>query len=347
MPAVTSNRSEKSGHPIARIWAVITGSLAFIAALSKALDAVPRVFLERRYLWIGHFLPDFLVISIIFGLLPWFLAERHITITGSIAHLVRTQKGFQRYAILALVFVVLALLQPLWGAAKLFYDARYQSAQMDWHFIEAKVAMRSRRYDQARRQLVLQGHHLYFDEFGKSFEAYIPVMRAEMDHRTGDAVKLIERFSERVQSGPLVFDELLLVERAAALDPTAPGLREAFTRARDIVGTTLSAYLNGVEMLQQKQFGRAQQDFGEVRRKCKNILHAEVLSRFASNPDGTFDQAESPTIQYYIHTTRSEIERMIREQPEIAFLLQDIGHAEAIRVPQFFLNKPGDRSDRY
>jgi len=216
----SSSERSRPERLMVRLGALIMAGLAFIAALAKALEGLPKFLIETCYLWIGHFLWDCVIVCLVFGMIPWIGSIYGIKFWASVWRIVRFGKAWEVALIVTTLQLNAVLMVPVWAQLKSFYGARYDSAHMDWHFVYAKDAMQAQQYDRACSELKLVGTSLYYHGFTNNEQDQIPTMLAECKKRSTDAKELLARFANCLKAGGLTFEDVLLTQRAAVLDPS-------------------------------------------------------------------------------------------------------------------------------
>jgi len=290
------------------LWSSLSASLAFAALLGQAFDALPKLVLDEKSLWMTAFLPDVIVLLLLNAIAP--LVLRRIAWCQSIARL-RAQSTIQFALLCALMIGSLTLLIPLSSKVRAFYAARRDEARIDWHAVKALHLYNIRKYDAAAKELKLAAP-ASLDERG-------PVMQAEIDGRIKDAETLVRRFREHegARRTP-AFSELLMVGRAMRLAPQAQGVGAAMTDAQKILDDVIGEYVAGIRSLRNGDVAAAAERIRRSKTICRGFLHQELLLRYAENQNlDRYSAGDRGLIRHYLQTNDDQLIASLRAWPPV------------------------------
>jgi len=334
-----SERLESPKPPIARVWAVITGALAFLAVLAKALESLPKLFLTSRDLWMAHFMWDCLMGALLLGLVPLLLIEWRINLPTSIWRVIRFGAAWQAAVVATLCLAMAFLSFPIWREVRPFYRVRYDQTQIDWHLVAAKAAMLGRNYSLALREFKLSDK-----EQQANFENDIE----ECNRRINDAQTLIARFTrESAAASSVNMEHLLMLQRAANLDPYAAGLAAAILKAQAIINKGLESYLQGVRFVKNRHLDQARTAFAATGNLFRGIFPSDELMAIINEATTNLSADQNSLLELYLHTPDAALERLIRSHPTFVFFSQQVAIGKRVPLPQLFKDPPNSRSDLY
>jgi hypothetical protein len=354
----TEDKAAAPKHPLARFWAVGMGGLAAVTALAGALQNLPKLVLDSKDLWIGEFAWDFALAAIVLGYVPFLLSHTRVRIGASIAQLVRFGRTREVVVLTILMTLVLFLGIPVLTAVRESYAIRYHSSMMDWPFLKAKIALQQRDYKVVRKELALLGKQLYYPRFQESsdtasIEGTLPAkqrkrMLAECQLRARDAQEVLRRLEVQLSRDGISFEELMLLQRAANLDPESPGIGALAARAKAKVEGAITAYVAGVRSLQSGDTAVAASELQRAEQTCRGMLHQTQLAMFARRTDKAPQNAEEASVlKFYLETPIADIERGLRTHPAVSFFLQTPSKPNRIVARQLFSRAVSDRSDTW
>jgi hypothetical protein len=301
----------KSVSGRSKIFAAIMGVFAFIAALGKAFEAIPKIALDEKQRWLAEFLPDAVVVLVVIGVIPLIIETLHVDWRGSFQ---RIRLGGVRPILLIGVQVVAVLIAVIFLNNPLtdFYRVRYERAHLDWHLIREKDLVRIGDYDHALAEFKKRGA----SEAENGSQQQLEDMRL----RLVDAGNLVNRFNQIRQTNRITLEELLMCQRAAVLAPRSPQVQKALEEGRSIALRAGEAYLRGVALMRQKNLRAAADEFVASIRACSRLLHQDTLVKFCQTGDASrLTEVEQSAVQYYLNAPEKELAREVWDYPALAY----------------------------
>lgn len=291
--------------PAAIFWAFVMGFLGFLAALAKAVESLPKIFLSEHNLWITEFLPDAAVglfaaglLILLFGRIDWSESLRRV----------RLQSRRQFAALCGLAATAVVLVAFLWSPAGEVYKVRYQRSRVDWAAIRAFDHFRLRDYEAAQKELKEASRKGKSEKFS--------IVEKDVEGRLRDAEIMVERFRQyRKQQRPPTFNELLIASRAARLAPHIVSVKAAMADARKIVDEALAHYVKGVERIREGDTAGAVEALTRNSATCRLFLHQDLLLRHVQKRE--VNEQERGLIDYYTETPIEQVKRDLMEYPPI------------------------------
>jgi hypothetical protein len=295
----------------ALFWTFVMSFLAFVAALGKAFEALPKIVLGEPYLWLAEFLPELVVLLVLGAVAPVVTRHAHMDWRGTLGQ-AWTHRKVECAILGALVVAGLGLSGFLFGPVRDLYRIRYQRTSENWPAVRALELVRVRDYEAAQREVRKAPRK---GDVGET----LAMVEKDIERRLKDAETLVDRFREhkRAERVP-TFEEVLMVGRAARLAPRAAHVKEAQTEARKIVEGTLTRYLAGIERLKRGDPAGAAEELGKSRTTCRGFLHQDLLIRHTQNRDlQSHSPEERGLLSYYLNTPRDKLRADLLAYPPI------------------------------
>ena len=292
-------------------WAALMSFLAFVAALSRAIEALQKVFPGDKRQLITEFLPDLAIVLLLLALIPLIFQKNGIDWWDSVKRIGKKSK-FKLTLLILLTLSMIALVGFLWSPIQYFYVVRYQRTLMDWHAIQAIDQLRVKNYESALKEL--RGVSEW------EYQISVPEIEEDIKGRLKDADTLVRRFNEHKKSGRAPsFEEILMIGRAARLASRSPNVSAAIRDGRAILEKALAEYQKAIYFLQNNDFTSATVSLKQSQATCRGLLDQELLIRYITKPDLTkFNDDERDKISYYLKTLPSDLEDNLLNYPPFA-----------------------------
>ena len=296
-------------------WAQIGALLALIGGVFGILDLIPRLLSDYERAWTLRFIPDILVT---YGALLVAIGAYHKwgrTLMASCYNILFRGKIWQKAVITGLILALVVVAAYTVVELPRYYRVRLFSAKFDWHYANAKIALRNGDYQRALNEFKSQR-----DRFTYLPEETAARGRRNMMHDTNRRLSDVDNYLHRFKAETdavrgIDFQDILLLQRASQLLPGSNEVLRLAKLANGKLDLALQSYFRAIALMQNSKFIEARKELKSSRQYMR-LLDQDLLIRYCelAEPEA-LSLEEREIIEFYLQTPIPEMEAILHEHP--------------------------------